>query len=1043
MDIQASLGENNGNSSLIYPTSEEKFDKSTKKEMSLYVNRSESEFSYHTLILDACSSNLFTYDTKKRKIHFKDAQKIKELILKWTERSKDTRVVVIFSDKDSFRVSLNIPANHVNSLNVMHLLRNAIMELSLPSPVYYCTDNENKDIFLLICQIFYVYSIKTSESLLISDNKIDLPKTIFKLFPKLSLIDYSSFFSLEDLKSHSLEHNNTPISNNEIIPLDFNSNARNIEAPKQRRYPLLNLLSESENMTDESYVEYTKKGMYHGMILQRQYISYFEYKEDFFECSEPILLNEESQSRVILFDDLDRMEDDDNQEEEQEENPLERLKRLKEMYNRTKHLDSQGRANSNEAYTSVTVAGSSSTGVFAIKDPFGRTNSTNIPSQNDGMELSTASQMENAAHNQTSSTGVMANSVLADSKVLSALVVNMSIHQVMNHFGMTFFQRGRDYKNEYRIDNFKTKIINNVAFKLYSTCVGTRPEPYKQESIIKEGKLLKAICNCPIGAEGTCKHICAQILAFREKDKYMREKFESLNSSKSDRLLPPPIPFSQLDPVLDDWCIKVKVIKKHNEKSWANERGSGRVAAITIADELSGDMSLSSKQNKVKLIMFNDCINEFYDQMEEGESYYVNKGHLIKKPHEDFFEIQLLPHNNSMIEPSPEKKRKIEQVISQNNAENENIEDQEEEDQPERRIVNNEYESPNKKAKLPSIDTRFDDIMNAQTMESQHSIIASQPMTSTSNESCKSQIINTPSTGKKSQVIEEEVFNVDEDEEIHQVIVQDVDEEEDGPIFTSDNYQKPATESILAKSQPLSSSELATKPNTSSSTVPSNNNSQKSNHSSNSSSTPTPKPHYYFDENEQSQTFEDIFFTPFKTPQTCSTNKTTPSSTFSLNAKLENILIDDESSPFYQSESKTKDLIPDDDVQEIVNSQEFERKPMSPKSLSQHNKPQVLDYVVLSDNEEVEILDFVTPRKPIRKKTKPQSPIFQPPPPTDIIVRKPSASIIVEEKPNQQPESSNNSTSALDNSTTTPSSTKTPKKVSLKFLLDNNDMSDW
>ncbi|EFC35687.1 predicted protein [Naegleria gruberi] len=103
MDIQASLGENNGNSSLIYPTSEEKFDKSTKKEMSLYVNRSESEFSYHTLILDACSSNLFTYDTKKRKIHFKDAQKIKELILKWTERSKDTRVVVIFSDRRLFQ----------------------------------------------------------------------------------------------------------------------------------------------------------------------------------------------------------------------------------------------------------------------------------------------------------------------------------------------------------------------------------------------------------------------------------------------------------------------------------------------------------------------------------------------------------------------------------------------------------------------------------------------------------------------------------------------------------------------------------------------------------------------------------------------------------------------------------------------------------------------------------------------------------------------------------------------------------------------------
>jgi len=69
--------------------------------------------------------------------------------------------------------------------------------------------------------------------------------------------------------------------------------------------------------------------------------------------------------------------------------------------------------------------------------------------------------------------------------------IAMTISDVMRHFGIVYFQRGRDYWRDGRISKQRTKIVNKVAFKLYSRCQGSREKPYKQEVLNKVHKLTK------------------------------------------------------------------------------------------------------------------------------------------------------------------------------------------------------------------------------------------------------------------------------------------------------------------------------------------------------------------------------------------------------------------------------------------------------------------------------------------------------------------------------------------------------------------------
>jgi len=469
----------------------------------------------------------------------------------------------------------------------------------------------------------------------------------------------------------------------------------------------------------------------------------------------------------------------------------------------------------------------------------------------------------------------------------------------------------------------------------------------------------------------------------------MKEKAETKIISKSERILPTPIPFSMLDPVTEDWCVKVRVVKKHTEKSWANERGSGRVAAITISDELA----CSNDTNKqVKLIMFNDFINEYYDEMEEGEVYFVNRGHLIKRNGDDTFEIQL--HASSVVRnihvlgrhaspfkdnKSPDYKKIYNEKIKAQNfgaiafEEYPNVNAQQivaddstlvapSPENKRKQEVDIPHESPTKKVK-PSSDTRFDNLLAGGVSleaesDSQRSIIASQRFS------------------------------------------QEHQSQQNSPILGLCNDHHTSSSVIKSQGSQLSS-QRSRKSNTKSQniidveeqddvvcTVPSQGNQEKG----------TNNLQEWFIEEDASagsqKTFEDIFFTPAKKK-----NQDIQ--------KSESNQIQMSSSPIYTPPLAS------------VQSHTEEEAVLSPRSLSQHNKPPVVDVVYLSDNDEVEILEQVTPNSNNRRQvvTSKMSPMEETPP---------------YKHSKETPKSTESMTS---------SSSK--KKISLKNLLDDNDMMEF
>jgi hypothetical protein len=202
----------------------------------------------------------------------------------------------------------------------------------------------------------------------------------------------------------------------------------------------------------------------------------------------------------------------------------------------------------------------------------------------------------------------------------STCKITMSIADIVKHFGVVYFQRGRDYFRDHRIDKFKTKSINSVAFKLYTTCQGSLEDPYKEESLFKDGRILKAICTCPVGGDGICKHVCAQLLAYMDKNSYIASKNGQPQPQQPEQV----IPFDKLDPISENWCIRCKVIKKSAVRNWSNERGSGVVASILVRDESVNPGAV----NHIRLVLFNEALDEYFDMLQPNHIFTISKAHL-------------------------------------------------------------------------------------------------------------------------------------------------------------------------------------------------------------------------------------------------------------------------------------------------------------------------------------------------------------------------------------------------------------------------------
>ncbi|KAK6340603.1 Replication factor A protein 1 [Orbilia brochopaga] len=70
-----------------------------------------------------------------------------------------------------------------------------------------------------------------------------------------------------------------------------------------------------------------------------------------------------------------------------------------------------------------------------------------------------------------------------------------------------------------------------------------------------------------------------------------------------------------LSPYHNRWTIKARCIQKSEVKRWKNQKGDGKLFAVTLMDQTG----------EIKATGFNDQCDAFYDVFQEGDVYYITK----------------------------------------------------------------------------------------------------------------------------------------------------------------------------------------------------------------------------------------------------------------------------------------------------------------------------------------------------------------------------------------------------------------------------------
>lgn len=82
-------------------------------------------------------------------------------------------------------------------------------------------------------------------------------------------------------------------------------------------------------------------------------------------------------------------------------------------------------------------------------------------------------------------------------------------------------------------------------------------------------------------------------------------------------------PIEGLSPYQNNWTIRAKVKTKSDIRTYSNQKGEGKFFSVTLMDETG----------EIKATAFNQTVDLFYDQLQEGRTYLISKGrvNLAKK----------------------------------------------------------------------------------------------------------------------------------------------------------------------------------------------------------------------------------------------------------------------------------------------------------------------------------------------------------------------------------------------------------------------------
>jgi replication factor A1 len=108
-------------------------------------------------------------------------------------------------------------------------------------------------------------------------------------------------------------------------------------------------------------------------------------------------------------------------------------------------------------------------------------------------------------------------------------------------------------------------------------------------------------------------------------------------------------PLSALNPFQNQrWVVRCRVIHKGDVKTWRNERGEGKLCSVDILD---------SEGSKMRVTMFNNEVDTFEPQLQQGKSYFISKGQ-IKPANKKFNNLgsdyEMTLDKNSLVESAPD-----------------------------------------------------------------------------------------------------------------------------------------------------------------------------------------------------------------------------------------------------------------------------------------------------------------------------------------------------------------------------------------------------